>query len=557
MPSKATYLTIVNDTSMAMTIAVTETDNYDWDGSSRPDHNFQNVTIAAHSSVKNREELNYYAKSAWYRMTITFTNGQKITFRNDQQDAFKDLNRMYQCNSGYLVWQLSGNDNNQMTISPYSAWMHDNLDLLGGRDLRQICMPGSHDAGMDKNVNGTIAPDCAVVTQAMPISGQLACGVRYFDLRVIIGSGTYHTGHYDDSTHLGGRGESFEEIINEVNDFTAYTRELVILQLSHSMDTDHDYAAFTTAQWNGLLDLLTAKMKHLYLTTAADLTSLTLRDYIGTGPAVVIFVGDKTSINFANYPTIYAGSKFPMFDSYAHSDDVNVMVSDQLNKMHVNKTYPDAKLFLLSWTLTQTTFGATTCLVDSSKSIKSLAAQANARLNDILPACTPYSFPNIILLDWIYPTLPFLNIAMTINTTIIDAWFRLVNKQRQTTGQPYLDAGSDKMYMSNYQSDYTLWKLQPVQDKWFRLVNKGHQLHSLPLYMDGGGSQNTVYMSNFSDSPCVQWSFNSTSPWFKIICKDHQDKGSKLYLDANSASNPIYTTDYDSLYTYWKFEYVH
>lgn len=84
-----TYLRIVNNTSSAMRITVDETDNFDWDrdGNSRPDINFQNVSIGAYQSKKEREELNALARSSWYRMHITLSNGNSINFRNDQYDA--------------------------------------------------------------------------------------------------------------------------------------------------------------------------------------------------------------------------------------------------------------------------------------------------------------------------------------------------------------------------------------------------------------------------------------------------------------------------------------
>ncbi len=117
-----TYLRIVNNTSSAMRITVDETDNFDWDrdGNSRPDINFQNVSIGAYQSKKEREELNALARSSWYRMHITLSNGNSINFRNDQYDARRPNEREYRLEgadaSKYSAQQLSGNDLNTFII---------------------------------------------------------------------------------------------------------------------------------------------------------------------------------------------------------------------------------------------------------------------------------------------------------------------------------------------------------------------------------------------------------------------------------------------------------
>ena len=84
MGSYATTLTVQNMTSNSVTVTVSEVDSFDWDGSSRPDQNFNNVTILSKKQSTQREELNSDAASAWYRMPLTFSNGDQVTFRNDQ-----------------------------------------------------------------------------------------------------------------------------------------------------------------------------------------------------------------------------------------------------------------------------------------------------------------------------------------------------------------------------------------------------------------------------------------------------------------------------------------
>nr|XP_024219454.1 uncharacterized protein LOC112211632 [Halyomorpha halys] len=84
-----------------------------------------------------------------------------------------------------------------------SNWMKNNMDVLGSRTLRQISIAGSHDSGMFRLDGGTaFGTDCNVLTQYFNFWMQLKQGIRYFDIRPVIGNGgKYHTGHYN---HIPG-----------------------------------------------------------------------------------------------------------------------------------------------------------------------------------------------------------------------------------------------------------------------------------------------------------------------------------------------------------------
>jgi hypothetical protein len=91
-------LTIENQSGHGFKIKVTEISNYDWDGVSRPDHNFEGVNIPNGQSVKNREELNSNANGSWFRMTLALDNGDVISFRANQYEAFKGHDRDFGLN---------------------------------------------------------------------------------------------------------------------------------------------------------------------------------------------------------------------------------------------------------------------------------------------------------------------------------------------------------------------------------------------------------------------------------------------------------------------------
>jgi hypothetical protein len=79
--------------------------------------------------------------------------------------------------------------------SPYEHWMADQADVIGQRSLRQVVMPGSHDAATYENptCNDATNPDACnwpdaitrgyAQAQSQDITGQLNAGSRYLDLR--------------------------------------------------------------------------------------------------------------------------------------------------------------------------------------------------------------------------------------------------------------------------------------------------------------------------------------------------------------------------------------
>ena len=335
-----------------------------------------------------------------------------------------------------LSLKLSGIDRAfaQIAVSPATAWMQNNLGLLGSRTLRQICMPGTHDAGMSTIASGTLFSDsCNTQTQTSGILGQMQAGSRYFDIRPVISGGQYLTGHYSDigsgstNTWQGGNGQSIQSIISDINTFTASNGELIILNLSADLDTDlgnGSYAPFTQVQWNTLLSILQSGISNLFVYNASgssDLSTLPLNTYIGNGnAAVVVIVSPGASgISLGSYANqgFYPAANFPSYNVYSDTNDLNTMTSDQFSKMQAQRTNPDSVFFLLSWTLTQDSLQAAACPITggSSTSILDLANTANAQLSQILPACTSQSYPNVIYIDNIQSSLNVAALAMQIN----------------------------------------------------------------------------------------------------------------------------------------------
>ncbi|PSR77759.1 hypothetical protein PHLCEN_2v7714 [Hermanssonia centrifuga] len=246
-----------------------------------------------------------------------------------------------------------------------------------------------------------------VLTQTLSVGGQLANGARYFDLRPVISSGIFKTGHYSTLPiigYQGANGESFSQIISEINAFTAANAELIILNLSHDLNTDSGYGSLTQANWNQLFQQLSG-LSHLYVApnpTTIDLSTLPLSQFIGLGSAAVIVLvdaGDKTVTlgSYASQGFYNSITQFPLFNSYADSNDLSTLENDQLTKLAQNRTSWNSSEFLLSWTLTQQGIDFT------QKDAPSIIDYGNQANNDLFTALPPVInrnvFPNILYID--------------------------------------------------------------------------------------------------------------------------------------------------------------
>jgi hypothetical protein len=314
-------------------------------------------------------------------------------------------------------------------------WMQQNRTTLGSRPLSQLCILGTHDSGMWSvshcDVPGGLINDY-VLTQSVPVFTQLSYGARYLDIRPVISSGKFWTGHY--SGKIGANGESLDNIISGVNQFTAQYKELVILNFSHTLqtDADGDWPSFSKSDWQSLMKTLTA-LNNRYMVQdpekAKNLNLLTLNDFIGNGQGAVICVMEDQDLDLGDYATkgFYKPSQLGVRNEYSNKDDAVAMVNDQLAKMKNHMSVHDNRLNLLSWTLTQQ---IPTWQVDvpssilnalaSVHTIKSLAYSCNKELfTRLLTEVSSSAFPNVVYIDYLESS-DYLALIMAINDKVLN-----------------------------------------------------------------------------------------------------------------------------------------
>lgn len=222
--------------------------------------------------------------------------------------------------------------------------MHQNLPVIGGRTLKQLAIPGTHDAGMSSITGHTVfGTPCDTITQSETINGQLRMGSRYFDIRPVISKGEFYTGHYGFIKELkmwqGANGQSIDDVIDDINDFTKTNAELIILNLSHDLDTDvggKDFEQFNDDQWHALFTKLT-RLSHLFVApnpTSVDLTSLTLNQYIGHGTAAVVVIVETPAVDMGVF-SHWGFYTYPQLNAYnvytsTHAPFVSVALTDNI-----------------------------------------------------------------------------------------------------------------------------------------------------------------------------------------------------------------------------------
>ena len=312
----------------------------------------------------------------------------------------------------WVPFILVGDDEGFAGNNPPEDWMQANIQYLGCQSLRQLCIPGSHDAGMSQfNAHTALADSENTLTQTLGIGDQLAAGVRYFDIRPVISGGAFWTGHYSNTSTIvgwqGADGQSIQSVINDVNSFTASNQELVVLYLSHTANTDTNYSPFDDDEWNNLLYEFYEGLNFLfqYDPSVPDITTLPLSTFIQSSAAVVVVVSESFDLNAYHYAGrgFFNQSQFPQTGSYTDTDNMDVMREDQYEKLLSDRTSPDDEVFQVFWT--QTLTGAEDA--DAFDSIISRATYIYSHLFETGTA--PYTgpllwtssntYPNIILID--------------------------------------------------------------------------------------------------------------------------------------------------------------
>lgn len=199
-----------------------------------------------------------------------------------------------------------------------SRWMTDYWLLLSKRSLRQLCVPGSHDAGMSfSNWAAPLVNDWNTLTQSGNVLDQLRSGSRFFDLRPFVASTVWHQNipaetfytYHGDNLAAFALGESLESIVEGLNQFTVASslplNEFVILNFSHDRVvqslgiTASDASNFDQKHWVALAEALKRLNYKLERSSQANaLTDIPIESLGQEGkPQIILIFPSGASIN--------------------------------------------------------------------------------------------------------------------------------------------------------------------------------------------------------------------------------------------------------------------
>lgn len=329
------------------------------------------------------------------------------TIRNIEDNSYLST---YENGEAVNLWHEDDGSGRQRWLAlpeDMKTWMNTIHDDIKDRKIKEICIPGSHDAG----VGGAISyyTKCVVEantrTQLYSFYQQLLRGIRYFDLRPKIRGGQLYAGHYSDelefikeanrrnyipldkkiddlpseaniakdrmkeigreifpnkkviSPYQGADGNSLSEIVNDINEYKANyksSREVIILSFDRFFNYDEE-RGFNEKEFKELFTAIN-DIKKLWEVdndaTNVDLSSeFSIQELTQNGPCIIcIFNLQKDEIPVTYQNKFFIKNNMKMDGEYSNMLDFNNMAQDQLEKLrqHDGKT----TMFALSWTRT-------------------------------------------------------------------------------------------------------------------------------------------------------------------------------------------------------------
>ncbi|KAK4443148.1 PLC-like phosphodiesterase [Podospora aff. communis PSN243] len=295
-------------------------------------------------------------------------------------------------------------------FNPPVAWMSAILDVIGERKLRHVSMIGSHDAGMSVRTGGTVFGQAAnCLTQGFGVYDQLIFGARFFDIRPVIGNGgRLVTGHYSTGLKQGCNGQFIDDIVRQINRFTAEHPELVILHLSHALNTEDDYRSMNSQEWDRVFDAFEG-LTHRCGGISGDLTSKTMNSFIGNGRACVLVIANQPNVRPAQgIYNIREQFEWAGEGHWSDTDRAEVMAESQTRHLRENRKIMQGtsgdKFYVMQWVLTLQ--GIDNVPDDENPASIAIETIATRLAYDSLfwkgwNAMRPDSYPTVMLLDFI------------------------------------------------------------------------------------------------------------------------------------------------------------
>lgn len=208
-----------------------------------------------------------------------------------------------------------------------AAWMEELL--LPGREhytLKDIVLPGSHDAGMSvlNGVGGKSTytiNECNTLTQLLSVQQQLEAGMRMFDLRIDLYQGVLYTKHapsdcMDDAVG-GGYGERLDTLLAAVSRFLdQHKKEFVLLSFCHFCDRhmpveEQGKVIIAALGKDKVLNAGSRPLKDIPISEMSGKVLVSFEEHSFPGLAIITNTMTDRSDAFFNYKRAYAATNVP------------------------------------------------------------------------------------------------------------------------------------------------------------------------------------------------------------------------------------------------------
>ncbi|KAK4043853.1 PLC-like phosphodiesterase [Parachaetomium inaequale] len=304
-------------------------------------------------------------------------------------------------------------------------WMRKMYDVIRDRPVRHLIMPGTHDAGMSKITDKitSIGSEENTQNQGVNIYDQLRAGSRWFDLRV----GSIHPNddagknngfwvmHVNDEMAMlaiGNTGESLDEVISEINRFTAENPGEIIFFTMRYLVGRYEFPDRGPIMWNtGLVNdffskLRTINNRCLNLDTSTGFqnqqTSYFMDQNEGKGCVILLLNGHLDGGVPRESPGdgVYDGGRMGVRDHWSNKMQASDMAPDQVSNWR-SATRGGASDFgsfmIAQWLVTPD------ALASTAYTLQNFAIQpTNPSLYwEGVNGMDPEHWPNVLLVDYI------------------------------------------------------------------------------------------------------------------------------------------------------------
>ena len=287
----------------------------------------------------------------------------------------------------------------------YSRWMEQLTKSIAKRTIRQVVLPGSHDAGTASiSPSSPLSPDAPDLAHIVPstiigpticawsraqgvhLGEQLEAGIRYFDLRVARNDadGKLYFAH----SMFG------DDVLNSIEQISKFlrihSRELLILDFQHFLN-------LSAADHASLAETIEAAFGGILIPPPQGGVFPTLESVWSSRQQVIVVYSDESGANDVLASHAQFWSRNLLSSKWANTPDP-IKLRDYLRA--VVKGAPSEQLFVLQGVLTPDTGTIVHGLVGKPKSLRQLAEIANPQVISWCITEWAKMGLNIIMADW-------------------------------------------------------------------------------------------------------------------------------------------------------------